>query len=319
MTGTRPTPELSVVVVSWNSRPTLEACLGALPAAAGELSLEVVVVDNASSDGTAERVAELIEEGWPGLELIAHRNNLGFGQGAQEGVEAGSGPRVAVVNPDVVTPPGSLETLVELLREHPRAGLVGPALRTPSGEPLAGGAEALPGITSAFADLPLLGRWYRRRVERHRPVSSPTRCGRVRGACLVFRRRALEDIGGFPRDTFLYGEEILLGHRLAQAGHEVWYHPGVEVVHRHGASTAQRWSDAEIALERRRVRIGVMHEVLSRPSWWLWNLLSWAGLTLQGAGARLRGRAPAALTAGARELHRRALRTGEPVREGAFG
>lgn len=318
-------PELAVVVVTWNSLPTLEACLGALPPAAGEVPFEVTVVDNASTDGTAERVREMIREGRPGLRLIANQANRGFGAGAHQGVEArrdtagDPSPWVAVVNPDLVAPPGSLEALAQFLRDHPRAGLVGPSIETPAGEPLAGGAESLPGLASALADVPLLGRWYRRRAERRRKVSSPTRCGRVRGACLVFRRSALEDIGGFPRDTFLYGEEILLGHRLAQHGHEIWYLPTVRVVHEHGASTAQRWSDTEIALERRRVRIRVMHEILARPSWLLWNLLSWGGLTLQGLGARLSGRAPGERVAGSKKLHRRALASGRPVREGAFG
>jgi GT2 family glycosyltransferase len=308
-------PELSVVIVSWNSREHLASCLHALPGAVAPLSWEVVVVDNASSDGTVEFLHETLAREIPELRILAHRENVGFGRGAQQGIVACRGRWVAVLNPDVVAETGSLAGLARFLREHRRVGVVGPAHRSPAGDPLAGGADPLPGVSSALADVPLVGRVYRRWRARRCAASTPVRCGYVRGACLVFRRRALEEIGGFPRETFLYGEEILIGHRMEQRGYEVWYLPHLSVVHDPGSSVRQRWRAAEVAVEQRRVRIQVLHSTLSRPGWLLWNAVAWLGLGLQGVGSRL-GRRPSAESLEVlRHLHRRALVTRRPVQE----
>lgn len=309
---------LSVVVVNWNTAEHLETCLRALPAAAGDLQLEAIVVDNASTDDSVSRLEALAASSMPWLQILANDENMGFGAGAQQGLELCQGAWLAVLNPDVTPEPGSLAGLVRFLRAHPRGGLAGPAHHSPDNGRSAGGADPLPGVLSALADIPIFGRLYRRWRNRVRETSTPRRCGSVRGACLVFRRQALEDIGGFPRETFLYGEEILLGYRLRDRGYEVWYVPTWAVVHEHGASVKQRWPENEVVVERRRVRIQVLGAVLSRPAWLLWNALAWLGLSLQGLVGRLRSRpAPPWLTE-LRRLHGRSLAAGRPLEKGRF-
>jgi len=309
---------LSVVVVNWNTAEHLETCLRSLPAAAGELQLEAVVVDNASTDGSVSRLKTLASRSMPWLRILPNDRNVGFGAGAQQGLEICRGAWLAVLNPDVAPAPGALAGLVDFLRDHPRAGLAGPAHYSPDGTRLAGGADPLPGVLSALADVPLLGRTYRRWRERVRKRNRPTRCGSVRGACLVFRRQALEDIGGFPRETFLYGEEILLGYRMSRKGYEVWFVPDRVVLHDHGASVRQRWPDDEVVVERRRVRIQVLADVLSRHAWLLWNALAWLGLGLQGLVGRMGLRPSPPWLAELRRLHRGALVAGRPVERGRF-
>ena len=279
-------PELSVVTVNWNARDHLAALLDALPDAAASLSYEVLVVDNASEDGSVE----MLRQRFPDVRILAQSRNLGFGAGVQTAVPVSRGEYLAVINPDVLPDPGSLNEMVRFLQERPRAGVVGPAHRAEDGTQH-GGAERLPGVLSALAEFPGLGRW-QRRSRRLPPTGRPQRCGWVRGACLVLRRSALLDIGGFPRDTFLYGEEILLGERMRRRGHEVWFLPNVAITHAKGASASRRWSEEEVLLERRRARIEVMRILLSRPRSALWNCLSGLGLSLQAVVSRSRRGVP---------------------------
>jgi GT2 family glycosyltransferase len=234
---------------------------------------KVVLVDNHSSDGSAARAIARL----PWVELVQSSDNVGFGRGVRLGAAIASGAYLAIINPDVVVRPGVLGEVVAFLEEHPRAGAAAPA--QVDGDGVLGGPESLPGLWSALGDWPLLSRL--RRQERRVMVTEPTVCGRLRGACLVLRRLALEEIGGFPDDTFLYGEEILLGHRLRGSGWEQWYLPHLAVDHEGGHSTRQRWDHRETSLLRRRSRIAVMREVLGSGRWRLWNELSAAGLWLQ--------------------------------------
>lgn len=270
-------PVLSVVIVNWNARDHLATLIRTLPEAVASLSYEALVVDNASEDGSVD----MLRSRSPHVRLLAQERNLGFGAGVQAAIPSARGEFVAVVNPDVQPDPGSLDQMVRFLQSRPQAGVVGPTHRAEDGA-CHGGAERLPGVLSALLDFPGLGRW-RRRHGRLPPTGGPQRCGWVRGACLVLRRTALLDIGGFPRDTFLYGEEILLGERMRRRGHEVWFLPTVAITHAKGASVARRWTEEEVLLERRQARITVMRALLSRPRSMLWNLLTVFGLSLQAA------------------------------------
>lgn len=295
--------ELSTIIVNWNTERELHRCLASLPRATEGLVAQTIVVDNASTDGSVAMVRRDFRE----VEVVRVARNRGFGAGVQEGLSQARGELIAVLNPDLVLAPGSLTGLVRFLRESPRAGWVGPRIWLEDGT-LQSEARPLPGMWSALSSFPFLAR-FRRARERRQP-SSITRCGWVRGPCMVFRAQALREIGGFPTETFMYGEELLLGHRLRQAGWEIWYNPRFDAFHVHQASARRRWPDREIVVLIAAGRAVAMRELLGRAGFAIWSLLTVAALALRGVLQSLRIRPFSLPVRPLLRVHLRALRSG---------
>lgn len=249
---------LSVIIVNWNGRGCIGACLDSIPGAAADLDTEVIVVDNQSTDSSVG----YIREAFPKVRLIESRENLGFGRGAQAGVEKASGAFIAVANPDVVFERGSLYRLVRFLEGRGSAAWVGPKIVGPDEAVqsqalrLGGALEPLlwvPGLTWLVTPRSLRGH--------ERPIL----CERLYGACTVFRGSMLKAIGGMPTGSFLGGEEQRLAARFRERGYEVWYEPSATVVHEHSTSRRARWpADAGIVEMVTGVN-GAMRETLSYP------------------------------------------------------
>jgi hypothetical protein len=233
----RPLAELAVAVVSWNTREHLRRCLASVEAEGAE---EVVVVDNASSDGSPA----MVRAEHPRVRLLANPGNTGYGAAANQAVTACTAPYVLLLNADTRVCTGSLAALAEHLDRHPGAGLVGPRLLNPDGT-LQVSCQPLPTpLHTLLADSPL---W---RIVPHVPVLrrrslygwSHDRARVVpwvKGAALAIRRAPVEEVGGFDPAFFLYYEEVDLCHRLAGAGWTIHFAPAAEVVHVGGASTVQ--------------------------------------------------------------------------------
>ena len=289
--------------MTWNAEEFLPGCLRSVPAAVGGLSHEILVVDNASED----RGPEIVEREFPAVKLLRNPENLGLGRANDLGFAASKGRHVAFCNPDVVFEPGSLATLVGALRERPRAGMVGPQILGRDGEehhrgPIrATGLRRVLGREGSTKRSPTAGR-------EQAGGAGPVRCYTVHGCCMVLSREALAAIGGFPTDTFLYGEEELVGARLASRGFEVWHVPAARVQHFVGHSVNQRWSWFERNVIRRSAIIQATRVSRSRAYFVCWNLaraaqalVGWAGQR-DGERRRLRGRLA--------RLHLRALLPG---------
>jgi GT2 family glycosyltransferase len=263
-------PDVSIVTVNYKVADLVGDLIRSVPDACGALSWEIIVVDNASEDGSVER----LRREHPHVRVIASDANLGFGRGNNLGVEHSSGAYLALVNPDVVLPRDALAKLIAFLKERPRVGLVGPRVQLPDGStqssprPLPDGWDllrALPGASRA-ADL-LHGT-----ANRGAP-SKPQPCGVVHGSCMIFRREAYEAADGMARNIFMYGEEPIIGHRVKEAGYEVWYDPTVHILHQDEASADKRWIPHQKALRKRNGHISAHSEIWPR-SWSLtWNAL----------------------------------------------
>lgn len=224
-------PDMAVVVVSYETRELLRACLESVRA---EAPAEVVVVDNASRDGSAG----MVRAAFPEVRLLDNAGNPGFGAAANQGIAACRSPYVLLLNGDTRVRPGALEVLGRELAGHPRAAVAGPQLlnadgtRQPSVFPFLKPFEVLAMNT-------YLNRLVRR-TPRFRPVYFPPPAGEapwVKGAALAIRREAFEAVGGFDEGYFLYAEEMDLCWRLRAAGWEVRFTPDARVVHEEGAST----------------------------------------------------------------------------------
>lgn len=228
---------IAVVVVNYNTRDLLRECLESVRA---EGMSEILVVDNASQDGSAGMVREL----FPEVRLIARTDNPGYGAAANQGIAACAAPSVLLLNSDTRLEPGAAAALARHLEENPRAGIVGPRLLNPDGTFQ---SSCFPFLTPL--NVLVLNTWLNRAARavpgwrnRFLPTwkGTPSRAGHwVKGAALAIRREAFAAIQGFDEDYFMYSEEVDLCWRALAAGWEVHYTPEARVVHVEGASTSQ--------------------------------------------------------------------------------
>ena len=225
----------SVIIVTYNSRHLIDRCLGPIY---HDDSLEIVVVDNNSSDGTAR----YIEENYPRVLLDARPDNLGFAKGNNVGIALSKAPVVLLLNPDAfVAHSDQIRELSSQLMSDPRLAVVGPQLLNADGSHqtgdcgwrdsllnTAGHMLLLHRITPAFRAIYLTNP----ALLTHDQVDVDWICG----ACLMVRRTTLDRLGGLDERIFMYGEDVEFGERVRDAGFRVAYAPKVKVTHLQGAT-----------------------------------------------------------------------------------
>jgi N-acetylglucosaminyl-diphospho-decaprenol L-rhamnosyltransferase len=227
-------PDAGVVVVTHNALPWIERCLESVR---GE---EVVVVDNASSDGSPDVVRELFPEA-----TVVEQENLGLAAGWNRGLELASGRYVLILNADAWLTDGSLRRLVRFADEHPRAAVVGPRLLNPDGT-LQRSVRGFPTLWRLATEYLFL----RKLAPRTRALNafyaggfdheSVREAEFLMGACLLVRREAVDEVGPLDEAFFLFSEETDWCYRFRQAGWQVLFFPGAECVHVGGASHGGR-------------------------------------------------------------------------------
>jgi GT2 family glycosyltransferase len=229
---------LAIVIVSYNVRDELEACLHSLVGHTAPFPTEIVVVDNASSDGTAAAVRER----WPGVRVIDAGGNLGFARANNLGIKATTSEFVLLLNPDTIIPPAAIPTLVRGLAGHPEAAAAGPRLVDASGFPELSFGWAI----SPWGELrqKIVGSLHHRRVRR--VVRAVDRWARqagprewVSGACLLVRRADLEAVGLLDERYFMYTEDVDLCAALRRRGRQILFLPQSEVLHLRGRSAGR--------------------------------------------------------------------------------
>lgn len=214
----------------------MKDCLESLAGSEAHLSHEIILVDNASRDGTAGRV----REGFPAVRVIENAENVGFTRATNQAIAVSSGRYVLWLNPDTLVRPDSLPRLCRFLEDHPRAGIVGPKVLNADGSFQAQCRRGLPTPEAAlyyFLGLP-------RRFPRSRrfgayllsylPVDEDAQVDAVSGCCLMARREVWDRIGPLDEEIPGFGEDIEWCVRAREAGFEVWYHPGSVIVHLKG-------------------------------------------------------------------------------------
>jgi len=233
MTGTVST--VSAVVVSYNSADYLPACVASLRS---EGVADVVVVDNASSDGSGPTVLAAD----PAVRLVETGANLGFGSGANRGVAATAGEYVLILNPDTVVEPGTVKALSDALDRDPGLALVGPRIENLDGT-LYPSVRRFPDLKVAFGHAfaglvwpanPFTRRYRMLDWDHERPTDDVDWVG---GACVLVRRSAFDVVAGFDEAYFMYVEDVDLCWRLGRAGWRIGYEPGGRVIHALGGSS----------------------------------------------------------------------------------
>jgi GT2 family glycosyltransferase len=227
--------DVTIAIVSFNAKEELRACLDSVFASTRLASLEVIVADNASSDGTVD----MLRGDFPQVRVIESPENLGFGRACNLCWRQAKSTLILFLNSDTRVPDGALDRLVAIARDRPEAGAIGPRLLYPDGEIQMSFGE-MPGILAEMLQKlwnagyargkgPLRGA-VRRRHSRERFVDW------VSAACLLTRRDVLETVSGFDENFFLYSEDVDLCTRIRAAGGRILFTPAVEIVHLVGAS-----------------------------------------------------------------------------------
>ncbi|WP_375464278.1 glycosyltransferase family 2 protein [uncultured Methylobacterium sp.] len=282
------TPSLSILIVTYRSGADIDTCLALLTASRIERAYEVIVVDNASGDGTPERIAAR----WPEVRLIAETRNHGFAGANAVAYAACRGATILLLNPDAyLRDPHAVAAALAHLDAHPDVGAVGLRLVFEDGRHQVGDAGFEPrplsvavhaaGLSGLFG---LRGLYLSGRQAR---AGGPVAVDWLCGAFLMLRREAVEAIGGLSSPLFLYGEDVDWGCRLRDAGWRVAYLPDPAVVHLQGGSgstRSPRWLDglaSVYALRNARRR-------LSSPAFFAVPL--WLGFTARAAAYGIAGR-----------------------------
>lgn len=228
---------IAVCIVNYNTRDLLHDCLVSV---LREEPSEVIVVDNASMDGSAEMVADR----FPAVRLIPLRKNVGYGAAANRSISTSGADHVLLLNSDTRLQPGALQALGDYLDAHSGAAMIGPKIVGVNGR-LQTSSFRFPTPVHIFlylSDLQALIRHIpvlRNHSLQARPDAPAAAVPWVLGAALAFRRCVFESIGGFDESFFMYFEEVDLCYRLSRQGWQIHFAPVTEVIHVGGASTEQ--------------------------------------------------------------------------------
>jgi hypothetical protein len=221
---------LSVIIVSWNTRDQLCDCLDSIFCGRPDFELDVIVVDNASDDGSRE----MVRREFPRVRLIENKENAGFAAACNRGADSAAGRFLLFLNPDTLVQPGTLAGALAFMEGHPEAGIMGCRTLNPDGS-LQASAFAFPTPLRAFAVVTGLNRFLKlSSFTDHSVLSTPDY---VQGSFLMIGKKLFDDCGRFDDRFFLYAEEVDLCLRVRAAGFKTYYFPGVAITHRGGGSS----------------------------------------------------------------------------------
>lgn len=270
-TAEGPPTAISVIVISFNTADLIGPCLASVREQR-DVATEIVVVDNASEDGSATHVGRE----HPDVRLMANRENRGFAAANNQALRCCRGRYVLFLNPDARLVPGALNIALSWMEAHPSVGLAGLCIANPDGTPQESVSFAYPG----------------ERHTRGEVAGLPGRIACVLGAAMIARASCLAAVGGFDEGFFLYGEDQDLCLRLRRQGFEIGFVPEAVAIHvggqsERGTATQERWARklrAEEQFYRRHYRPDTVRRIRRQAAlqaWWrIWTLR----LTLPFAG-----------------------------------
>jgi GT2 family glycosyltransferase len=231
---------ISIVTVSFNTVDVLDRCLRAVRASEMRLPIEVIVIDNNSWDGSADRVASE----FPEVKLIRNGYNAGFAKACNQGIRIAAGRYILLLNSDVEVSRTVLEKMVEFMDAHPETGIAGCKLENQDGS-IQASVRDFPSLRSEFFGAllldrlfpsnPVIGSYRKRNID----WKNATEVDQVSGAFFMVRREAMEQAGILDERFFIYYEEVDWCLRIKQAGWSVMYVPQCQALHHGGCSANQ--------------------------------------------------------------------------------
>lgn len=239
---------MTAIVVSWNTADLLDRCLGSLrDHAPSGWATEVIVVDNGSTDGSAD----LVRDRWPDARLIANEVNRGYTAANNQAIAVAGGEQLLLINADAFLTPGCADVLLERMALDPQAAVVAPRLVYGDGsfQRWTAGREPGPGAALVhFSGLGTATRWGTHRgLWLGRDVRTPFQPDWVSSACMLVRRSAIDAVGAMDETWFVYMDDVDLCRRARRGGWTVWYEPAATAIHLMGQSTKRQTGAASPA------------------------------------------------------------------------
>lgn len=285
-----PTPIVSVLIVSYNTGELTLECLASLYRETSDLPFETIVVDNASADGSADK----IREAFPGVQLHALDENLGFGRGSNLAAKHASGRYLVLLNPDTVVLDRAIERIVAYAESHQGCGILGGRTLNPDGSLNPTSAWAAPSLWSQFCQATCLSTLFRgSALFDPRSMGSWQRDSErevevVSGCFMLLTADFWNELGGFDERFFMYGEDVDLNLRARSSGRPSWLVPEATIIHA-GAASEPVKADKLVRLLRAERQLWSVHgSVLARA---LVSGLQLAGVGVRALGEKLRRRA----------------------------
>ena len=273
-------PDLTIGIVNWNTRSDLEQALASVFSAPDAVRREVVVVDNASTDGSPE----MVRRRFPAAALVVNARNVGFARAHNQTLRAGRGRHFLLLNSDAVVHPGALEALVRFLDDHPRAAGAGPRLLNPDGS-LQYSCRRFPTLLMGlFRNTPLGRLFPHNRFSRGYLMADwdhrlPREVDWLSGAAVCLRREALAQVGLLDEGYYMYCEDMDWCYRAHRAGWQIYYVPAAVVTHVIGRSSDLRPVGMALEFHRSMARFYRKHYARRYP-------VGLRGLPLLGIGLR---------------------------------
>lgn len=279
--------DLTVIILNWNALDWLERSVGsALAQDIAPWQHEVIFVDNASADGSAD----FVRERFPDARVMAMDRNLGFAGGNNTAIREARGRYILLLNPDTETHPGAFRALIAFMDAHPDCAIAGPQLLNPDGS-LQYSCRRFPTLEAGLFRNTPLGRLFpgnratRDYMMKDVPHDRAMEVDWVSGAAMCIRRETLDRVGLLDEGYFMYVEDVDLCYRAREVGGEVWYEPEAVVTHAIGQSSDKNPAPMIVAFHRSMFRFFRMHYLGARYPAWLTpivaaGLAARAGLTL---------------------------------------
>jgi len=273
--------DLSIIIVNWNGKQLLERCLRTVYAALGALTAEVIVVDNASTDGSAAAV----RAGFPQVTLVENGENVGFAAGNNQALRRAQGRYVLLLNTDAFVHPGALEALVRHMDAYPDTGAAGGRLLYEDGR-LQRSCSSFPTLSTElwtclwldrlFPAHPVFGKY----LMTYWDLDDLREVDAVLGAVMILRQTALQKVGLLDEQFFMYSEEVDLCYRLKQAGWSVRFVPDATATHLWGGSVTALKKESFLWLHKSRMLFFRKH--YGRPAAALYKLILLLSSLLRG-------------------------------------
>lgn len=281
--GQAPMADVSIVIVSWNTRKYLEECLTSLRTIDGNLSVKIIVADNASTDGTPE----MIRTQFPEVILIETGANLGFAGGNNIGIKAASEKYVCLINSDVNVPADCLPKMYSYMEQQPTIGLLGPGMLQTDGRVHRSGMR-FPTLWSVFLralflDSLLKGfRVFGGFLMKDFRFDRTTDIDVLNGWFWMARREALNQVGPLDDRFFMYGEDVDWCKRFHLAGWRLVFYPEARALHYGGASSSN--APSRFLVEKQCANLQYWKKYHGRASSFIYHLISYLHFTVRAAG-----------------------------------
>ena len=231
--------DLSIIIVNYNVKEFLQNLLLSVEKASINITKEIIIVDNASNDGSVE----FLKEKFPSIKLIENKHNVGFGKANNQALKIASGKFILMINPDAVVSEDTFDKMISFFNKNPDAGLAGCKILNPDGSLQLACRRSFPGPWTSFCKVTGLSnlfpnnKLFARYNLTYLNTDQTYEVDAISGSFMMMKKEVYEKLGGFDDDFFLYGEDLDLCYRIQKAGYKVYYVHTTQIIHYKGEST----------------------------------------------------------------------------------